>query len=67
MNKPKRECGSCMYWFKLPSLKDGRGICDYFDRTSYAQSGRNCKIWKGKKYDRLENKFQLKDELDEGL
>ena len=52
MNKPKRECGSCYFWWKWNRTNDGRGLCDKLDCAGKAEHGKGCKHWKGRKYNR---------------
>jgi hypothetical protein len=62
MNKPKRECGSCMYWWKWNRPNDGRGLCDKFDGAGKAEHGKGCRAWKGRKYSRNDMKVRSIDE-----
>jgi len=55
MLKPRKECGSCQFWIKWKD--DGRGLCELLDAAGKAEHGKNCKSWKGRKYDRVKHKL----------
>jgi hypothetical protein len=57
---PIKNCGNCKYFQKVP----GYGICMAFDWRTQSDHGRNCKSWKGIKYDRNENKKNNEDDYE---
>jgi hypothetical protein len=57
MNKPKKECGSCINWTKWKFDPWGRGLCDFLDAAGKAEHGKNCPYWKGKKYKRQKHDY----------
>jgi len=56
MGKPKKVCGSCFNWTKWK--ENGRGLCDKLDCAGKSDDGKNCKHWKGIKYNRIETDRQ---------
>lgn len=54
-----RNCGNCLYFQKVI----GYGICMRYDYRTQSDMGRNCKGWKGIKYDR--NKFKNETIVEE--
>lgn len=70
MNKPKKECGSCIWFTKWkstsnpfgPSFRNHSGLCEKLDAVRTSDRGRKCSHWKGKKYER-HAKYPLDHEL----
>jgi hypothetical protein len=49
MNRPRRECGTCKYWFKRKNNSNVQGLCEYNDIATAAQQGRGCTDWRANK------------------
>ena len=55
-----KNCGNCINFTRIKSMKCGGGICDPFDWRTSTDSGHKCPHWKALKYQRP-RKIDIKD------
>jgi len=61
-NMKSKSCGNCMWFIKWKADKIGGGLCDFLDKRTKTDHGKNCPDWKGIKYNRTANTFKMEIE-----